>query len=92
MLIDHLSFGFFIFVLKCRVLPLFCSNPEALGVDESEKGFFASLKSITQLLPSPSKDGDRLVDTAAGTAESPAAEEAGKKSLVAGTGEWLYEM
>ena len=91
MLIDHLSFAFFIFVLKCRVLPLFCSNPDALGVDESEKGFFAS-KSITQLPPSPSKDGDRLVDTAAGTAESPAAEEAGKKSPIAGIREWLYEM
>ena len=84
---DHSSLIFLVFVLEYRVLLLFCSNPEALGVDESEKGFFASLKSITQLLPSPSKDGDRLVDTAAGTAESPAAEEAGKKSPVAGTGE-----
>jgi hypothetical protein len=29
---------------------------------------------------------------AAGAAESPAAEEAGKKSFVAGTGEWLYKV
>ena len=75
MLIDHLSFAFFIFVLKCRVLPLFCSSPNALGVDESEKGFFASLKSITQLPPGPSRNDDRLGDPATGTAESPATEE-----------------
>ena len=71
---------------------MFCSNPDALGVDESEKGIFASLKSIAQLPSSPSKDSDRLGDTAAGMAESPAAEEASKKSPVAGTSEWLYEM
>ena len=41
--------------------------------------------------PSPSKDDDRLGDSAAGTADSPVAEEAGKKSPVAGTGEWLCE-
>ena len=70
----------------------FFSNPDALGIDESEKGIFGSLKSIAQLPPSPSKDGDRLGDTAAGTAESPRAEEAGKKSPVVGIGEWLYEM
>ena len=79
-------------MLKCQVLPLFCSNPDALGIDESEKGIFGSLKSIAQLPPSPSKDGDRLGDTTAGTAESPGAEEAGKKSPVVGIGEWLYEM
>ena len=79
-------------MLKCQVLPLFCSNPDALGIDESEKGIFGSLKSIAQLPPSPSKDGDRLGDTAAGTAESLVAEEAGKKSPVVGIGEWLYEM
>ncbi|XP_039834443.1 uncharacterized protein LOC120695212 [Panicum virgatum] len=60
------------------------SNPDALGIDESEKGIFGSLKSIVQLPPSPSKDGDWLGDTATGTAESPAAEEAGKKFPVAG--------
>ena len=71
---------------------MFCSNPDAFGIDESEKGIFDSLKNITQLPSSPSKDGDRLGDTAAGTAESPVAEEAGKKSPVVGIGEWLYEM
>ena len=78
-------------MLKHRVLLLFCSNPDALGVDESEKGIFSSLKSIAQLPPSPSKNDDRLGDSAAGVAESPAAEEAGKKSPIAGTGEWLYK-
>ena len=68
---------------------MFCSNPDALGIDESEKGIFDSLKNITQLPSSPSKDGDRAGDTAAGAAESLAAEEAGKKSSVAGTGKWL---
>ena len=39
--------------------------------------------------PSPSKDDDQLGDSTDGTAESPVAEEAGKKSPVAGTGEWF---
>ena len=77
--------------MKYRVIPLFCSNPDALGVDESEKGIFSSLKTIAQLPPNPSKDDDWLGDFAAGTAESPATEEASKKSSIAGTGEWLYE-
>ena len=38
---------FFAFILKLRVLSLFCSNPDALGVDDSEKGIFSSLKSIS---------------------------------------------
>ena len=71
---------------------MFCSNPDALGIDESEKGIFDSLKNITQLPSSPSKDGDRAGDTAAGAAESLATEEAGKKSSVTGTGEWLCEV
>ena len=71
---------------------MFCSNPDALGIDESQKGIFGSLKNITQLPSSPSKDGDRLGNTAAGMAESPAAEEAGKKPSIAGTGESLYEV
>ena len=66
---------------------MFCRNPDALGIDELEKGILDSLKNITQLPSSPSKDGDRLGDTAAGTAESPRAEEAGKKSPVVDTGE-----
>ena len=71
------------------MLPLFCSNPDALGIDESEKGIFDSLKIIAHLPPSPSKDGDRLGDTTGGTAESPASGEAGKKCHVACTVEWL---
>ena len=67
----------------------FCSTPNALGFDELEKGIFGSLKNIAQLPPSSPKEGDRLADFAAGTAESPAAGEAGKESSVAGTGEWL---
>ena len=71
-----------------RVLPLFCSNPNALGIDDMIKDpIFASLKSITQLPPSPSRNDDRLGDSDAGTAESPATEEGeGRKSPVADTG------
>ena len=86
-MIDHSSLIFLVFVLEYRVLLLFCSNLNALGVDESEKGIFASLKSSTQLPPSPSKDGDRVDDSGAGMAESPVAEGAGQKSFVVGTGE-----
>ena len=60
---------------------MFCSNPDAFGIDESEKGIFDSLKNITQLPPSPSKDEGRVDDSAAGTAENLAIGEAGKKSL-----------
>ena len=67
----------------------FCSNPDALGIDESEKGIFDSLNNIAQLPPGSPKEDDRLADSAAGTAESLAAGEAGKKSSVAGTGKWL---
>ena len=66
---------------------MFCSNPDALGIDESEKGIFDSLNNIAKFPPSPPKDDDRLGDSAAGTAESPAAKEAGRKSPVAGTSE-----
>ena len=45
----------------------FCSNPGALGIDESEKGIFDSLKNIAQLAPGPPKEDDRLGDSAAGT-------------------------
>ena len=68
-----------------------CSNPDALGVDDSEKGIFSSLKSITQLPPSPPKNVDRLGDSAAGAAESPATEEGeGKKSPVTDTSESFF--
>ena len=44
------------------------------------------MKSIAQLPPSPSKDGDRVDDSGAGMAESPVAEGAGQKSFVVGIG------
>ena len=75
--------------MKYRVIPLSCSNPDALGVDESEKGIFFSLKSIAQLPSSPPRNEDRLGDSAAGAVEGPAADEAGKESSIAGTGECL---
>ena len=67
----------------------FCGNPDALRIDESEKGIFDSLKNIAQLPPSPPKGGDWLGDSAAGTTENPAAEEAGKDFSVASSGECL---
>ena len=73
--------------MKCRVLLFFCSNPEALGTDESEKGIFDALKNIAQLPPSLPRRDDQLVDSAARLKESAAAEDAGKGSSTAGTGE-----
>ena len=71
---------------------MFCSNPDALGIDELEKGIFDSLKNITQFPPSPPKEDDQLGNSTASTAENLATGEAGKKSPVADTGEWLYEV
>ena len=65
----------------------FCSNPDALGYDESEKGIFGSLKNNSQLPPGSTKEGGRVADSAAGMAENLVTEEADKNSLVAGTGE-----
>ena len=65
----------------------FCSNPDALGIDESEKGIYDSLKSIAHLSPSPPNGDDRVADSAAGTAKNLAPGEAGMNSSVAGTGE-----
>ena len=67
----------------------FCSNPDALGFDESEKGIFGSLKNITQLPPGSPKEGDRVVDSTSGAAKDLVTEEASKESPTAGTGEWL---
>ena len=67
----------------------FCSNPDALGFDESEKGIFDSLKNIAQLpLVSP-KEGDRLADSAVGAARDLPIGEMGKESPATGTGECL---
>ena len=67
----------------------FCSNPSALGIDESEKGIFYSLKNIAQLPPSSPKEGDRLADSAAGAVGDLFIGEAGKESSATGTGECL---
>ena len=68
----------------------FCSNPDAVGFDESEKGIFGSLKNITQLPPGSPKEGDRVVDSAAGdTAGDQALGEAGRESPAVDTGECL---
>ena len=71
------------------VLLFFCSNPDALGIDESEKGIYDALKNIAELPPSPSRVGDRLVDSSAGPKEIPAAANVGKGSSAAGTGECI---
>ena len=76
-------------MLKCLVLLSFCSNPDALGVDESEKGIFCSLNSIAQLPPSPPKEGGQLTDSTAGAVEDLSIGEASKESPAVGTGERL---
>jgi len=76
------SFDFVVDVLSTS----FCSNPDALGFDESEKGIFDSLKNIARLPLDSPKEGDRLADSAAGSAGDLVLEEAGKESSAAGTG------
>ena len=66
---------------------LLCSNPDALGVDNTEKDVFDSLNTIALLPPSPSKSGDLPDNSDIRMAGGPTIEEAGKKSHVAGTGE-----
>ena len=67
----------------------FCSNSDALGFDESEKGIFESLKNIARLPLDSPKEGDRLADSAAGSVGDLVLGEAGKESSAAGTGECL---
>ena len=67
----------------------FCSNSDALGFDESEKGVFDSLKNIARLPLDSPKEGDRLADSAAGAWGELSIGEAGKESPAAGTGECL---
>ena len=64
----------------------FCSTPDALGFDESEKGIFGSLKNIARLPLDSPKEGDRLADSAVGSAGDLVLGEADKNSLVSGTG------
>ena len=79
-----LSFDFAV-----EVSSTFCSNLEALGFDESEKGIFDSLKNIAQLPLGSPKEGDRLADSAAGAARDLPIGEMGKESPATGTGECL---
>ena len=68
----------------------FCSTPDALEFDESEKGIFGSFRNITQLPPGLLKEGDRVADSAAGdTAGDQALGEAGRESPAVDTGECL---
>ena len=67
----------------------FCSNPGALGIDESEKGIFYSLKNIAQLPPSSPKKDDWLGDSTVGTVGNLAVGEADMKSPAASAGECL---
>ena len=79
-----LSFDFVVKVSSAS--SSFCSNPDALGFDESEKGIFGSLKTNSQLPPGSPKEGDQVADSAAGAVENLVTEEEDKNSLVAGTG------
>ena len=67
----------------------FCSNSDALGSDESEKGTFYSLRNIARLPLDSPKEGDRVVDSAAGMAGNQALGEAGREYPAASTGECL---
>jgi len=66
---------------------LLCSNPDALGVDNTEKDIFDPLNTIAQLPPSSSKVGDHSDNSAIRMAGSPAIEDTGQQSPVTGTGE-----
>ena len=87
LLIDCVLLSFDYVVEVSSASSSFCSNSDALGFDESEKGIFGSLKNITQLPPGSPKEGDRVADSAAGAAENLVTEEADKNSLVTSTGE-----
>ena len=75
-------------VIEVSSTSSFCSNPDALGIDESENGIFDSLKNIAQLPPSSPRGDDQLGNSTAGTTESLVAE-VGKEPPAAGTGECL---
>jgi len=80
-----LSFEFYVEVSSTS----FCSNPDALGFDDLEKGIFYSLKNIARLPLESLKEGDRLADSAASAVGDLSIGEASKESPAAGTGEWL---
>ena len=90
MSVDRLFlFDLFDTVIEVSSASSFCSNSDALGFDESEKGVFDSLKNIARLPLDSPKEGDRLADSAAGAAGDLSIGEAGKVSPIAGTGECL---
>jgi len=60
----------------------FCSNPDALGYDESEKGIFGSVRNIAQLPPSSPKEGDQLGDYVDGAAKNQSVGEADRSPAV----------
>ena len=66
-----------------------CSDSSTLGIDESEKEIFDSLKRIAQLPSNPPKEGGQEADSAAGTAGDLVLGEAGKESSAACTGKSL---
>ena len=68
----------------------FCSTPDALGFDESEKGIFGSLRNIAQLPPDSPKEGHQVADSATGDmARDQSFGEAGRESPAIDTGECL---
>ena len=67
----------------------FCSNSDALGFDESDKGIFDSLKNIARLPLDSPKEGDQLADSTTGATGDLSIGEVSKESPTAGTGEWL---
>ena len=90
LLIDCFLLSFDFVVEELSASSSFCSNPDALGLDESEKGIFGSLKNITQLPPGSPKEGDRVADSAAGdTAGDQALREVGREPPAIDAGECL---
>ena len=63
--------------------------PTPLDLMSRRRGFFYSLKNIARLPLDSPKEGDQVVDSAAGLAGNQALGEAGRESSAAGTGECL---
>ena len=85
LLIDGFLFSFD-FVVEVSSTS-FCSNPDALGFDESENGIFDSLKNIARLPQDSPKEGDQLADSAAGAVGELPIGEAGKEFPATSIGE-----
>ena len=65
----------------------FCSNPDALRIDESEKGIYDSLNTIAQLSTRSLRGDGQLGSSARGAAGDQALGEADRKSPAFSTGE-----